>query len=282
MDTQLEREFQEKQEMEEQRELCLALQLGSECFQLRKPLTKVLSLPSNFTYNPPGSRHDAEQQPSLKARRQTLHSQQPITLSHLDDIKIIDKSVIYDIYNIDDYDTNIIPVKNLTQTNLDEIINVSQHEHLLKLPDIEEKYLLKNINESCETNLLLGVPTETKPLNRRHGSTKQLFTKQKSFEITEETPFLLSTYLVPDAKPQADVETEELKILKIPKHDSQESVQRIITERRKLDENLKDINQYDIFDITHGSEENLVKNDSDDKQECANYDEIHEAKNDDR
>lgn len=41
MDTQLEREFQEKQELEEQRELCLALQMDSECLQTRKPLTKV-------------------------------------------------------------------------------------------------------------------------------------------------------------------------------------------------------------------------------------------------
>lgn len=41
MDTQLEREFQEKQEMEERRELCLALQMDSECLQPRKPLTKV-------------------------------------------------------------------------------------------------------------------------------------------------------------------------------------------------------------------------------------------------
>ncbi|KAF5282496.1 hypothetical protein FQR65_LT14266 [Abscondita terminalis] len=285
MDTQLEREFQEKQEMEEQRELCLALQLDSECLQPRKPLTKVLSLPSNFTYNPPGSKRALERQPSLQARRQTLHSQQPITLSHLDDIKIIDES-ISDIYNIREmsyYTSNDVPDKNITQTTFDEILSVSQHEHLLKLPDIEERYLSKSITESCDTNLLLSVPTESKPLNRRHGSTKQLFTKQKSFEITEETPFLLTPYLSAEVKAQCDIEmeeTKEMKFQKILKHDSQESVQRIITERRKLDENLKDINQYDIFDINHGSEENLVKNDSDDKPECVNYDEIKEVNND--
>lgn len=41
LDTQLQREFEEKQEMEERRELCLALQMDSECLQPRKPLTKV-------------------------------------------------------------------------------------------------------------------------------------------------------------------------------------------------------------------------------------------------
>ncbi|KAF5289783.1 hypothetical protein FQA39_LY03700 [Lamprigera yunnana] len=284
MDTQLAREFQEKQEMEEQRELCLALQMDSECLQPRKPLTKVLSLPSNFTYNPPGSMRSYERQPNLQARRQTLHSQQPITLSNLDDIKVIDESIgdIYNVRELSHYRSNEVPDRKMTQTNLDDVVNVTQHDHLLKLPDIEEKYSLKNINEVSDTNLLLSVPTDLKPMNRRQGSTKQLFMKQMSFEITEETPFLLSTYLVSDAKPKEEIkidETNDLKVSKILKHDSQESVQRIISERRKLDENMKDFNQYDIFDVTHGSEENLVQNDIDDKQECVNCDE--EVKSDD-
>lgn len=43
MDTQLEREFQEKQDLLERKELYLALQLDSECVQPyhNKPLTKV-------------------------------------------------------------------------------------------------------------------------------------------------------------------------------------------------------------------------------------------------
>lgn len=41
IDIQLEREFQEKQEMEERRELCLALQMDQECQMKHKPLTKV-------------------------------------------------------------------------------------------------------------------------------------------------------------------------------------------------------------------------------------------------
>lgn len=45
MDNEIEREFQEKQEAEERRELCLALQMDSECMQPPyKPLTKVRSL----------------------------------------------------------------------------------------------------------------------------------------------------------------------------------------------------------------------------------------------
>lgn len=245
---------------------------------------QVLSLPSNFIYNPPGSKRPVERQTSIhsQVRRQTLHSHQPITLSHLDDIKNIDESIsdIYNIREMSHYKSNDIPDRNRSflhiQTNLDDIISVSQHEKMLKLPHIEEKYSIKNINESSDTNLLLGVPTEQKPMHRLYGSTKHLFTKQKSIDISEETPFLLpaTTYLAPESKSKEEVDTEEspeeiqeLKIPKLPKHDSQESVQRIITERRKLDENLKDINQYDIFDITHGSEENLVKTDSDEKQE---------------
>lgn len=41
IDIQLEREFQEKQEAEERRELCLALQMDQECQMRHKPLTKV-------------------------------------------------------------------------------------------------------------------------------------------------------------------------------------------------------------------------------------------------
>lgn len=45
MDTQLEREFQEKQDLQERKELYLALQLDSDCIQPHhKPLTKVRRL----------------------------------------------------------------------------------------------------------------------------------------------------------------------------------------------------------------------------------------------
>ncbi|CAH0564653.1 unnamed protein product [Brassicogethes aeneus] len=236
MDIQLEREFAEKQEMEERNQLCLALQLDQECQMKHKPLTKVLSLPSNFTYNPPGTKVTLEPQPS-QTRRQTLHSHQPIMmLMNLDDIKNIDESTS-DIYSIQE---GVVADKNhRQQTNLDEI--VTQSEGFLKIPKVDEK-ANKKINENTDLNRLF-VPVEQKPVSKSYGSTKHLFQKQKSMDVTEETPFLLA------------VPTSQDK--KIPKHDSQESVQRIITERRNLDDNLKEMNKFDIFDINNSSE-NLV------------------------
>ncbi|XP_068915162.1 voltage-dependent T-type calcium channel subunit alpha-1G-like [Tenebrio molitor] len=255
LDNQLEREFQEKQEMEEKRELCLALQMDQECQRQHKPLTKVLSLPSNFTYNPPGTKATLERKPSFtQTRRQTLHSHQPLTLLNLDDIRNIDESVS-DIYSIQEYKSTDAVEKNhrlQMQTNLDEIISFGQNEALLKVPKSEERFPLKRINETNENNRLM-VPPDPKP--KFYGSTKHLFTKQLSMDVTEETPFLQPTLAVPQT--QAEINKQEM----IPKHDSQESVQRIITERRKLDENLKELNEYDIFDVTHSSEENLVERD---------------------
>ncbi|XP_049817444.1 voltage-dependent T-type calcium channel subunit alpha-1H-like isoform X2 [Aethina tumida] len=249
MDIQLEREFQEKVEMGERRELCLALQLDQECQRQQKPLTKVLSLPSNFTYNPPGTNVSLERQPS-KTRRQTLHSHQPIMMANLDDIKNIDESTS-DIYSIQEIR---LPEKNLRQqqTNLDEIITVNT-DNLLKLPKIEDK--VKRTNETTDTNRLF-VPHEQKPVSKLYGSTKHLFHKQLSMDVTEETPFLQSTNTLTVPEPN----------LKIPKHDSQESVQRIITERRKMDENMKEINQFDIFDVNNSSEENLVDKEARDEK----------------
>lgn len=199
----------------------------------------MLSLPSNFTYNPPGTKVTLEQKPS-QARRQTLHSHQPITLLNMDDIRSIDESVS-DIYSIQEYKTSEMLEKNhrqqIQQTNLDEIVS---------LKSVEDRFPLKRINETNENNRL-GLPLESKP--KFYGSTKHLFTKQLSMDVSEETPFL-QTLSVPE---QIDK--------KLPKHDSQESVQRIITERRKLDENLKEFNEYDIFDVAHSSEENLVDKD---------------------
>lgn len=222
MDNQLEREFQEKQEMEERRGMCLALQMDSECLQQQqqqeyhKPLTKVLSLPSNFTYNPPGTKRVERQQSTRsQSRRQTLHSQQPIMLSNLEGIRNIDESVS-DI-----------------QSNLDEIITI--------VSPVESKPL-KKINE----DFLLAVPVEPKPVHKVYGSTKHLFLKQRSMEVTEEeeTPFLLAA----PAKGEVDV-----------KRDSQESVERIISERRMLDDHFgsKDVRKDDIFDVMHARKDDV-------------------------
>lgn len=253
MDNQIEREFQEKQELEEKRELCLALQMDQECQRKHKPLTKVLSLPSNFTYNPPGTKTALERKPShSQSRRQTFHSHQPITFLNMEDIKNIDES-LSDIYNISEYSASEITKKNKKeQTNLDEIISLSQNEALVRIPKTEERFTLKRINETNENNCL-SVLSEAKP--KFYGSSKHLFAKQKSMDVAEETPFLLV--------PQQSIENVEIneendEELKILKHNSQESVHRIIIERRKLDENLRQFSNYDIFDVTHSSEENLV------------------------
>ncbi|KAK9701208.1 Ion transport protein [Popillia japonica] len=276
MDNEIEREFQEKQEAEERRELCLALQMDSECMQPPyKPLTKVLSLPSNFTYNPPGTRCQIERHPAFpQARRQTLHSQQPIALcTNLEDIRNIDESVS-DIYSLRDVKNIEVYSERNRRMNVDDYRSFNQAEPLLKTPEHEEKYALKNINEASEASShLLVIPAEHKPLQRLYGSTKHLFIKQKSFDITEETPFLSpATLALPESSfvARAEVNTSE-KLM--PKHDSQESVQRIITERRKRDEKFKDINQYDIYEVNSGETDPCTSSVSTDEQR--DYQEIH-------
>lgn len=190
-------------------------------------------------------------------------------LPNLDDIKNIDESTS-DIYSIQEYQVPETYEKNsrqIAQTNLDEIITISSQPDTLKVPKIEETKI-KRTNEMNSSNKLLLVPPEVKQMHKFYGSTKHLFQKQMSIDISEETPFLLT---VPGTQPGEEA--------KLPKHDSQESVQRIITERRKLDENLKDINQYDIFDVTrNGSEENLV----DDDEQREEHDVKSNEKNDNR
>lgn len=212
-------------------------------------LLQVLSLPSNFTYNPPGAKITLEQHPRQQARRQTLHSHQPIMLSNLDDIKNIDESVS-DIYSIQEC-SPITSDKGMRQSNFDEIVTISSSRESI-YPKFEE-LVVKRTNETNEQSInILLVPQDTKPFHKLYGSTKHLFTKQLSMDISEETPFLLT---VPGSHQKGEQQKTPL-----PKHDSQESVQRIITERRKLDENLKEINQYDIFDVTRNdSEEKLVE-----------------------
>ncbi|CAH1136170.1 unnamed protein product [Ceutorhynchus assimilis] len=237
MDIQLEREFQEKQEQNERRELCLALQLDAqECHpEKQRKLHKVLSLPSNFVFNPPGgTKVTLERQPS-QSRRQTMHGHLPIMISNMEDMKNIDDS-ISDIYSIQEESTS--PKREITRINLDEILTYPPPVpvQLLKVPKIEEK----KINETLDVHRL----SVNKKLS---GSTKHLFQKQVSMEVYEETPFFKVT------------SSDNSNSLKLPgsRHDSQESVQRIITERRNLDDNFKQFDRYDIFDTKHSSEEHL-------------------------
>lgn len=65
METELEREFQQEQEFEEEQALCLQLQ--EETAAPKRPIPKVLSLPSNFTYTTP-----AFENKYISQRRQTV------------------------------------------------------------------------------------------------------------------------------------------------------------------------------------------------------------------
>lgn len=152
-------------------------------------------------------------------------------MAHLGDIKNIDES-ISDIYSTQEHAPHFRDKSN--QQNFDEIVTI-------RVPR-EDMVNVKRTNETNDQNKRsLLIPHDPKPVNRLFGSTKHLFQKQMSMETVEETTFLLS---VPNTR-----KTEEIKI-PLPKHDSQESVQRIITERRKLDENLKEINKYDIYEVS--------------------------------
>lgn len=139
------------------------------------------------------------------------------------------------------------------------------HDKLVKKhADVEDRHSLKNIiGTSSDASLLLSVPIEHKPVHKSYGSTKHLFARAKQTDITEETPFL-----------NQDESESSTEMSKMHRPDSQENVQRIISERRLLDENLKDVNQLDIFDVAHSSEENLVdkhlseKEDDESKDEC--------------
>lgn len=259
----------------------------------------MLSLPSNFTYNPPGAeRSHIQRQPSVisQGRRKTLHCPQQIFLSHFDDIKSIDESTS-DIYNVRELqrrdsskrrkedknsllhiqtnfdETQEAYVREMqrrdsskrrkedksnllhVQTNFDDIITINQHSDLLRVADnnlCPQTDSLKLPQEKMLSDNMLKLPMEQRPLHKLYGSTKHLF-RQKSVEINEETPFIQVT----ETDHSEPITNVELKI-----HDSQESVQRIISERRKLDENLKDINEFDIFERTDTCEkpnENIVE-----------------------
>lgn len=207
---------------------------------------QVLSLPSNFTYNPPGiDRTKISRQPSVisQGRRKTLHCPQQIYLTNFDDIKSIDESTS-DIYNIRDTYRD----KNSLLQNYDDIITINAHPDIIKVVEdtniCQNDNYLKLPNEKSINDNILKLPSEQKPMHKLYGSTKHLF-RQKSIDLcNEETPFIQVSEETDRSEPITNV---ELKF-----HDSQESVQRIISERRKLDENLKDINEFDIFEQNDG------------------------------
>lgn len=163
-------------------------------------------------------------------------------LSNMEGIKSIDESTT----DLQETATPRKPRPKPIQENLDDIITINVPE-----PSKPEK----RTNRDNEGSFLLVIPQEQKPLHRLYGSTRHLFAKQRSMEITEETPFLLETDLsIPETKlliEKAEVNLRPEPAVTLVKNDSQESVQRIISERRKLDESFKDIDQSDIYDITN-------------------------------
>ncbi|XP_044760613.1 voltage-dependent T-type calcium channel subunit alpha-1H isoform X2 [Coccinella septempunctata] len=228
LDNQLEREKQEKQEMEERRELCLALQIDQENQQKHKPLTKVLSLPSNFIYNPSGSKPPQEKS-SPTGRRQTMHSHHPFLLSNVDNIKNIDESAseLFDISEHKAKRDRRVPV----QTSLD---GASTFERKDSVRSVKSEGMKSRQSSETDGNLL-SVTMGERPTHRRYGSTKNLFVKQFSMDVSEETPFLGGN----------EPETVSLTIIK---HDSQESVERIIQERRKIEGSKSSETEDDIYD----------------------------------
>ncbi|KAL3273058.1 hypothetical protein HHI36_014513 [Cryptolaemus montrouzieri] len=257
LDNQLEREFQEKQEMEERRELCLALQMDQEYEQKHKPLTKVLSLPSNFMYNPPGSKPYFEKL-SPSGRRQTMHSHHPFILPNIENIRSIDES-ISETYDISDYNAKESirnDRKNYAQTNIDDSANLGRSDSMksAKSEDLKPKK-----SNDVETNLL-SIPSSDKPMHKRYGSTKNLFVKQFSMDISEETPFLPVT-------DSSKFDVSETVTLNILKHDSQESVQRIITERRKVDGKSSETED-DIYEERFIDDDEIEEKNSDTESKC--------------
>ncbi|XP_050308824.1 voltage-dependent T-type calcium channel subunit alpha-1G-like isoform X2 [Anthonomus grandis grandis] len=242
IDIQLEREFQEKQEQNERRALCLALQLDTQEFlpkKPKKPLQKVLSLPSNFTFNSPDT--ELNQNPTIKRQAPSIDFQtSPIIVSNMDDMRNIDDS-LSDLYNIQEMPRN---VKN----DIHKVIVYSNPEitvtKQLEVP--KKKPYQENINR-------LSVMQKSK----HYGSSRHLLQKQASMDLHEVTPFIIpppegyDTLKIPPA-------VEKFNYFKTKINDSQESVQRIVAERRKLDEKLKEFDFRDIFNTRHCSEENIV------------------------
>lgn len=196
-----------------------------------------------------------------QGRRKTLHCPQQIYLSNFDDIKSIDESAS-DIYNIrDNYKRKEDKNSFHLQTNYDDIITINQHPDFLKVTTDDNNLcpaislndnFLKIPGEKSLGDNILKIPSEQRSLHKLYGSTKHLF-RQRSMDVcNEETPFIQVSEETDRSEPITNV---ELKI-----HDSQESVQRIISERRKLDETLKDINEFDIFEQTDVEDSKSDKN----------------------
>lgn len=82
MDTELERELEREQEFEEEQAMCL--QMAEEIAVQKKPLSKVSSLPSNYTYNTPvfEKKYNTQRRQTIQYFNQTLGLSEFKTYSH--------------------------------------------------------------------------------------------------------------------------------------------------------------------------------------------------------
>lgn len=159
----------------------------------------------------------------------------------MEDMRNIDDSVS-DIYSIQEVVSSEDSPPGLSFT-INKSLRVDLDEiHTCPMESNQSSSSRKSTNESDNR---LKLPFEAKPLNRLYGSSKHLFQKQLCMDVEEETPFLNAFTSVKSAKQQ--------------RHDSQESVQRIISERRQRDETLKDFDRNDIYDTAHFSNEEQKK-----------------------
>ncbi|XP_065095461.1 voltage-dependent T-type calcium channel subunit alpha-1G isoform X3 [Ochlerotatus camptorhynchus] len=104
IETELEREFEREQEFEEEQALCM--QLDDDQKQLQKrPLTKVSSLPSNFTYSTP----IAEKKSNIHRRQTIQYINQNINIQHsYTNSNSYDETAENDIPNEDDESFNSV------------------------------------------------------------------------------------------------------------------------------------------------------------------------------
>lgn len=168
-----------------------------------------------------------------------MHSHHPFLLSNSDNIKNIDESTS------ETFDPSSKKERKLLgQSSLDGPSRLQRKDSV--------KSEGANPKQASEADgNLLSVVTAERPSHRRFGSTKNLFVKQFSMDISEETPFLGDEEAVKSTD-------SEIVVLNIIKHDSQESVERVIKERRKVEgkssETDEDIYDHRCVEVSEGAD----------------------------
>ncbi|XP_056643693.1 voltage-dependent T-type calcium channel subunit alpha-1H-like isoform X1 [Diorhabda sublineata] len=152
LDAQLEREFVEKQELNE-KELYLALQDDQQGQSQKKHLYKVRSLPSNFTYTAPGAKV------ILKIDNPTNATPIAPIKSNRKPLRYIEEAT--DIYSIGNLSDDGFPRENLEESNeKSTFLSVPLQKEFLQrsgsVKNILKKQLSMDVHE--ESSILLAVP----------------------------------------------------------------------------------------------------------------------------